>query len=114
MGTELDPSITKSDNLSGSVIGLPGTLPELRNKLKLDVTLFKDLISVKEDIKPLMKSEALMLSVGSAVTVGMVSNPKAVEITLKRPVCADIGSRVAINRRFGVRWHLIGYGIMRE
>jgi len=54
-----------------------------------------------------------MLSVGTAVTVGVVSNTKkdTVEIQLKRPVCAELGfanrhqqtgrSTLAVNRDGG-------------
>ena len=57
-----------------------------------------------------------MLSVGTAVTVGVVTNTKkdAVEVTLKRPVCAELGGRIAISRQVGARWRLIGMGILTE
>jgi translation initiation factor 2 subunit 3 len=54
--------------------------------------------------------------VGTAVTVGVVSNTKKdlVETTLKRPVCADVGARIAISRQVGGRWRLIGMGVLAE
>jgi translation initiation factor 2 subunit 3 len=57
-----------------------------------------------------------MLSVGTAVTVGVVSNTKKdyVEVVLKRPVCAETGSRIAISRQVGARWRLIGMGVLGE
>ena len=55
-----------------------------------------------------------MLSVGSAVTVGVVMDPKKGEMTLKLPVCAEEGSNVAISRRIGARWRLIGYGAIKD
>jgi len=33
-------------------------------------------------------------------------------VALKRPVCAEDGARVAINRRVGSRWRLIGVGTL--
>ncbi|RLI86455.1 MAG: translation initiation factor IF-2 subunit gamma [Candidatus Altiarchaeales archaeon] len=115
LGTELDPNLTKSDNLSGNVVGYPGKLPEVRDKLRLKIKLFKKLLGSKEDvtIKPLKRSEPLMLSIGSAITVGIVTNPKKGEMTLKLPVCAEEGSNVAISRRIGARWRLIGYGVIK-
>ena len=67
-------------------------------------------------IEPLKHNEPLMLSVGTAVTVGVVTNTKkdAVEVTLKRPVCAELGGRIAISRQVGARWRLIGMGILTE
>lgn len=115
LGTGLDPNLTKSDNLSGNVVGSPGKLPEVRNKLRLKIKLFSKLFGSKEDvkIKPLEKSEPLMLSVGSAITVGIVTDHKKGEMTLKLPICAEEGSNVAISRRLGARWRLIGYGVIQ-
>jgi translation initiation factor 2 subunit 3 len=57
-----------------------------------------------------------MLSVGTAVTVGIVTNSKkdTVEVSLKRPVCAELGARIAISRQVGARWRLIGMGVLTE
>ncbi len=115
IGTKLDPALTKSDNLSGNVIGLPGTLPEASDRLRLKVKLLKRLIGTKEEIiiKPIEKNEALMMSAGSAITVGIVTDPKKGEVRLKLPVCVEVGDSVAISRRFGARWRLIGYGVVQ-
>jgi len=115
VGTQLDPSLTKSDNLAGSVICLPEDKIPVWEELTLEIHLLKELIGTKEkgEVKPVVKSEPLMLSVGSAVTVGIVTNPKRGEMKLKRPVCAEIGSKVAISRMFGTRWHLVGYGTIK-
>lgn len=115
VGTKLDPSFTKSDNLSGNVIGKPGTLPEARSKLTLKVNLLKRLIGSKDEINivPLQKGEALMLSAGSAVTVGIVTDSKKGRMELKLPVCVEENGLVAISRRFGARWRLIGYGTIK-
>ncbi len=114
--TKLDPSLTKSDNLSGNVIGIPGTLPKAKDKLRLKIKLLKRLIGTKEEINitAVEKNEALMMSAGSAITVGIVTDPKKGEIKLKLPVCVEEGDLVAISRRFGARWRLIGYGIVKE
>lgn len=114
VGTSLDPSLTKSDALSGTMIGKPGTLPEVMETLELDVTLFKSVVGAGVEVKPLAKNEALMISAGSAVTVGIVTEPGKTLIQLKLPVCAEPGSKVALNRRVGARWHLIGYGVIKE
>ena len=112
--TELDPALTKSDNLSGNVAGKPGTLPPLREKITLDIKLLERLVGSQEQIKPVIKAEPLMISAGSAVTVGIVDNPKKGELILKLPICAETGSKVALSRRVGARWHLIGYGIITD
>lgn len=114
IGTKLDPFLGKADNLSGNLVGAPGTLPQTRETLKLKVNLFDALVGTKEKdkIKPLQKDEPLMLSVGTSMTIGYVIDSKTCEVRLKLPVCADDGSKVAINRRFEARWRLIGQGII--
>lgn len=115
VGTTLDPSLAKSDNLSGNVVGYPGKLPEARDSLLLDVNLFDTLIGGRDHgpITSLQKAESLMLSVGSAVTLGTVIDPKKAEMTLMIPVCTEEGDRVAISRKVGARWRLIGYGLVK-
>ncbi len=57
-----------------------------------------------------------MLTIGTATTVGSVTSARGgeAEVALKRPVCAAPGSKIAINRRVGARWRLIGVGTLRE
>jgi len=116
--TSLDPSIVKSDQLTGSVVGLPGKLPKVWNELILDVHLLQRVVGTKEElnVEPIKMSEALMLNVNSAATVGIVIELKKNKIRcrLKLPVCADAGARVTISRRIGNRFRLIGYGEIME
>jgi translation initiation factor 2 subunit 3 len=66
-----------------------------------------------EDIK---SNEPLMLSVGTATTVGVVKSARngSAEVVLKIPVCILPGQRVAISRRISNKWRLIGYGIVDQ
>jgi translation initiation factor 2 subunit 3 len=117
VGTELDPSLTKADRLIGSVVGARGTLPPVLGDLDLEVHLLERAVGTAEEleVKPLVTGEPLMISVGTATTVGTITSaavPKA-SIALKIPVCTEKGARVAISRRIAGRWRLIGYGIIR-
>jgi translation initiation factor 2 subunit 3 len=118
IATKLDPALTKSDALAGQVAGHVGSLPPVWDKLKFRVMLMERVVGATSElsIEPLKHNEPLMLSVGTAVTVGIVTNTKkdAVEVTLKRPVCAELGGRIAISRQVGARWRLIGMGILTE
>jgi translation initiation factor 2 subunit 3 len=118
IATKLDPALTKSDTLAGQVAGLAGSLPPIRDKLKFKVMLMERVVGATSELKiePLKFNEPLMLSVGTAVTVGVVSTTKkeAIEVTLKRPVCVAAGERIAISRQVGARWRLIGMGILLE
>lgn len=117
IGTRLDPSFTKSDGLVGTVVGRPNELPPVYSAITLETQLFDmavgapDLIKV-EKIRP---QENLRLNVGTAVTLGVVTSVRngTIEAKLRRPVCASTGSRVAISRRIGERWRLIGSGIFQ-
>ncbi len=117
LGTYLDPALTKADNLVGSVVGKPGTLPPTRNELRLKVNLLDRVVGTKEmqKVEHLKARENLMLVVGSSVTVGLVSAAYKddAQLALKRPVCVEEGARVAISRMLANRWRLIGYGFVQ-
>ena len=117
IGTGLDPAITKSDSMLGSLIGRPGTLPPVLEKLRMDVQLLDRAVgtSGSQQVEALRTKEPLMLTVGTSTTVGIPIqvNEKWLEASLKLPVCAAEGQRIAISRRIDARWHLIGYGILQ-
>jgi translation initiation factor 2 subunit 3 len=115
VGTLLDPIMTKSDALVGQVAGEPGKLPPIRNAFTMNMQLLERVVGVTDEssVEPIHSSEPLMLNVGTATTVGVVTSAReggVVQVQLKRPVCADKGDRVAVSRRIGARWRLIGVG----
>ncbi len=118
VGTTLDPAITKSDSLVGQVAGKPGTLPPTRDIFTLELNLLERVVGVidEAEIGSIRTSEPLMLNVGTATTVGVVTSARknVAEVKLKRPVCASAGSMVAISRRIGSRWRLIGVGVIKS
>jgi translation initiation factor 2 subunit 3 len=117
IGTGLDPAMTKADSLSGRVVGKPGKLPPLWDKFTLDLSLLAKVVGTSDDtaVEPVKTREPLMLSVGTATTVGVVTSAResSAEMSLKLPVCATLGQRIAISRRVGGRWRLIGHGILK-
>ncbi|MEM4312365.1 MAG: translation initiation factor IF-2 subunit gamma [Nitrososphaerales archaeon] len=118
IGTLLDPYLTKSDALLGSVVGRPNELPDILESLNIKFFLFDTAVGTKELIKvePIKLGEHLRLNIGTAATLGIVERTKSEEvfIKLKRPVCSLYNSRVAISRKIGDRWRLIGSGIIKE
>jgi len=118
VGTGLDPSLTKGDALAGQVAGAPGSLPPVWEKFEMDIDLLDRLVGADEDepVEPISTGEPLMLTIGTATTVGAVTSARGgeAEVNLKRPVCAPEGATIAINRRVGTRWRLIGIGTLRE
>ena len=118
IGTALDPSITKSDGLTGRVVGVPGQLPPVVHDFKMKTTLLDRVVGSSADltVDEIKSNEPLMLSVGTATTVGVVKSARAdsAEVMLKIPVCILPGQRVAISRRISNKWRLIGYGIIEQ
>ncbi|CDI06544.1 MAG: translation initiation factor IF-2 subunit gamma [Candidatus Nitrosotenuis sp.] len=114
IGTKLDPSMTRSDSLVGSVIGKPGTLPDNSSEARLEVNLFDSAVGTVNDIKvtPIQAGESLRLNIGTAPVLAKVSKVKAekIEVQFKRPVCLFDNSNVAISRKIEDRWRLIGAG----
>jgi translation initiation factor 2 subunit 3 len=116
VGTGLDPAITKGDALAGQVAGPPGTLPPVHDRFTMDVELLDRIVGDDGgEVEEISTGEPLMLTIGTATTVGSVTSARGgeCEVALKRPVCAEAGVEIAINRRIGARWRLIGYGTLR-
>ena len=116
--TTLDPSVVKSDSLTGNVVGYKGDLPKVWDEFTLEVNLLDRMVGSEEDLKvdPIKMGEMLLLNVNSAATVGQVIklSKNLVECKLRLPVCADNEARVTISRRIGTRFRLIGYGIIKS
>ena len=117
IGTGLDPSFAKSDSLVGRIAGKSGTLPPITDSLSVNTELLKRVVGVSSDlaVEALKTNEPLMLSVGTATTVGVVTSGRSdsADITLKIPVCAEKDQRIAISRRIAGKWRLIGYGVVQ-
>ena len=114
IGTKLDPARTKSDAFAGKVVGKIGQLPPIMDSFMLSISLLKRVVGTvdEKNVEPIKTNEPLMLTIGTATTVGIVSefHGEKIGVKLKLPVCANKGQRIAISRRIDGRWHLIGYG----
>ncbi|MDT7860775.1 MAG: translation initiation factor IF-2 subunit gamma [Saccharolobus sp.] len=117
IGTYLDPSLTKADNLLGNVVTLANAnIPVLWN-IRMRYKLLERVVGAKEMLKvdPIKPKETLMLSVGSSTTLGLVTSVKSdeIEVELRRPVAIwSNGVRVVISRQIAGRWRMIGWGII--
>ena len=114
VGTTLDPFLTKGDSFTGRIAGNVGKVPGIIFNLSIEANLLKRVVGFEEElnVEPIRSKESIMLTVGTSNTVGVVTATKdnIAEITLKYPVAANKGERVAIGRRISNRWRLIGYG----
>jgi len=118
IGTLLDPALTKADAFVGKLVGKPGKLPEPQSKLHLNVHLLEKAVGTVDEkkVEPIKAQEPLMLTVGTATTVGVTSEAYSdtVSVNLKIPVCTLPEQKVAISRKVEGRWRLIGYGIVQK
>ncbi len=116
--TTLDPSLVKSDQVTGNLICLPGKVPPVIYDLVFEPRLLKKVVGAKEETKvdPIKVGEPLMLNVNSATTAGVVNKVEKSKayLKLKMPVCAEFGSKIAVSRHMGGRWRLIGTGVILE
>ncbi len=112
--TELDPSLTQADALSGSVASHTAKLPEISDKLKIKASLFEKIIGMEQEtaVEPIKMNEMLLLNVNTSITVGQVVKLKDQEVTLalRIPVVPLVGENVGIARNINGHWRLIGYG----
>jgi len=116
IGTLLDPSLTKADGLTGNVVSKPGHLPEVKWEIDLSINLFERAVGTKDmaEVKDIQKNETLLIHIGTAISVGVVTDSRKdhIRLRLSRPVCAKKGDRAAISRKILGRWRLIGYGLL--
>jgi translation initiation factor 2 subunit 3 len=106
--TGLDPGLTKADSLAGSVAGHTGKLPPTLDRLTLELHVFEKTQQIKT-------GDAIMINAGVGRTVGVVGTIKknAADVTLKLPIVADKNERVALSKRVGDRWRLVGWGLLK-
>lgn len=109
--TELDMSIGKTDNLSGCVVSLERSLPEITNKIIIKHHLFKEYPGGIQ-IPPLKPGETLMLSINTSVTIGSIIrlSQGVAEISLKIPIVPFKNDKVGLARNINNHWRLIGHG----
>ncbi|MDV3278441.1 MAG: translation initiation factor IF-2 subunit gamma [Nitrososphaerales archaeon] len=117
VGTHLDPTFTKGDQMVGSVIGKPGTLPQTLEHLTLDLDLFETAVGSAELVKvdKVKPAENLRLNLGTSSSPAVVTSARGdvIEVDLKKPVAIETGMRAAVSRRIAERWRLIGSGLLK-
>ncbi len=112
--TELDPSLTKADALSGCVVSLSGELPDIVSNIKIKYKLFDEIFGTgkHEKVENLKINEMLMLSINTTTTVGTIKKIKdnEVEMELKIPIVPLEGESIGMARNISGHWRLIGWG----
>jgi len=117
VGTHLDPTFIKGDQMVGSVIGKPGTLPPTLEHTTLAVDLLETAVGSAEmvNVEKVRPGENLRLNLGTASTQAVVTSARGdiIEVDLKKPVAVESGMRAALSRRIAERWRLIGSGVLK-
>lgn len=128
MGLKVDPFITRSDSLVGQIIGHPNNMPDVLSEIDVSYYLLRRLLGVKSStsakdglkintkVSSLKVDELLMINVGSQSLAGKVTNVKkeSVRIEFTKPVCANIGDKIAMSRRVDNNFRLIGWGEIKK
>jgi translation initiation factor 2 subunit 3 len=91
-------------------------------ELEISLFLLRRLLGVKTEdkkqtkVSKLVKSELLLLNVGSTSTGGRVVSVKAdlAKIQLTSPACTEVGEKVALSRRIEKHWRLVGKHLPSE
>ena len=117
IGTQLDPSLTKGDNLVGSMVTKAGVELPVTSEIDAEYHLFERVVGLREKttVSPIQAREPLMITVGTSVTMGIVTrvSSSSFSATLRRPIVALQKSRIAISRQVQGRWRLIGWGLIK-
>ena len=116
IGTKLDPALTKSDGVTGRVLGKPGTLPQVLHKFNMTTYRWKESwaarrISLWRRSRPTSRSCSVL-----ALPPRLAWSPRPEEMSQRSPqdpgMCGH-RSEGAISRRISGKWRLIGYGIIQ-
>jgi translation initiation factor 2 subunit 3 len=109
VATTLDPALTKSDSLVGSVIGKKGEVPD-----PIDTINVKYSVLTRADMQnmPLRENEPVVVNVHTSTGVGLlVKLAKGIAtIKLKKPAVVYKDMPVALSRKIGQRWRLSAWG----
>ena len=103
-------------------------MPDVLSKIDVTYELLRRLLGVRAQasnregsktstrVSPLKVDELLMINVGSQSLGGKVIlvGRESVHIELTKPVCANIGDKIAMSRRIENNFRLIGWGEIRR
>jgi len=113
IGTNIDPSLTKSDYLVGSIIGKKGEVPDPIENIKVKYSLLK---RAGEQIIALNENEPIVINIHTSTGVGVINklSKGVATIRLKRPTVVFPDMHVAISKRVGQRWKLAAWGQVQK
>ncbi|ASI13703.1 translation initiation factor aIF2 subunit gamma [Candidatus Mancarchaeum acidiphilum] len=113
ISTLMDPQFSKADGLVGNVAGFPDKLPPVINSMNI---AYHSLNRPDMHDNAFSVNEPVILSIGTLTVVGYVEKVRknSIEISIKHPVCAESGQKIAIMRNINKRWKLTGYATLEK
>lgn len=120
VGTNLDPYSCRADGMVGNLLGMPGTLPPVYDKIQVRFHLMTRVVGSasgrNRKIEKLERNEMLQVNIGSLATTAMVMNVEheVCRLSLTSLVCTDEQEKVALSRRVDRVWRLIGWGTIER
>ena len=88
VGTQVDPQFTRSDNMVGSIIGHPGSMPQVYIEIDVKTTILKRVVGTRGDnsgnkIDSIAEGEMLLINIGSTSCGGNVVRVNGVSTATK-------------------------------
>ena len=99
----------------GCIIGHPNSMPQVFIEIDVKTTILKRVVGTKDSgnrIENIQENEMLLINIGSTSCGGNVVrvNGKQARIMLTKFVCAEIGDKISLSRKFDRLFRLIGWG----
>ena len=119
VGLKVDPFLTRGNRLVGKFLGHPGKLPDIYVSIIVKTHLFTRLLGLKNKsmahIGEIRVGEVLLVNAGSTAVGATVKeitgeNNDIITFSLSYPICSEISEKVAVSRKIGHSWRLIGWG----
>lgn len=123
IGLKIDPLLCRGNRLEGNIAGLPDKMEDIFIKLAIKCHLLRRLLNVKkkewgkhvEYVTAIKKGEVLLLNISFNVVGGVVlqiegNNNDEIIFLLKKPMCSELSEKIAISRKIGNSWRIIGWG----
>jgi len=125
VGLKIDPFMTSKSKFGGRIMGHPGKLPDIYTTFVINIHLMSRLVGSKStgktstQIGEIKYKEILLVNAGSTSISALVinisgKNKDIIKFSLTPPVCVEVGETVAVSRKFGHNWRLIGWGKVLE
>jgi len=111
IGTTLDPSLTQNDRMRGQVIAAPGLMPMPVKKVFLKMNFIERIVANVD--KKIRTNDVLVLTIGAMTALGTMIKEKSnvLEVDLKTPAVIEKNQKIAVSRKEGGRWRLVGYAV---